>query len=75
MKNLVVQKKLEVWNGVVERANADFEGNRKGFWAVVGRRTKGKRKGITALRDSAGVSVTSTKRQARGVKLSAVGHL
>ena len=57
MKNLVVQKKLEVWNEVVERANSEFEGNRKEFWAFVCRRTKGKR-GITALRNSAGVSVT-----------------
>ena len=61
MKNLVVQKKLEVWNEVVERANSDFEGNRKEFWAFVCRRTKGKRKGITALRNSSGVSVNSTK--------------
>ena len=61
VKNLVVQKKLEVCNEVVERANSDFEGNRKEFWAFVGRRTKGKRRGITALRNSAGVSGTSTK--------------
>ena len=45
----------------MERANSDFESNRKEFWAFVGRRTKGKRRGITALRNSAGVSVTSTK--------------
>ena len=45
----------------MERANSDFEGNRKEFWAFVGRRTKGKRRGITALRNNAGVSVTSTK--------------
>ena len=25
MKNLVVEKKLEVWNEVVERANSDLE--------------------------------------------------
>ena len=31
------------------------------IWAFVGRRTKGKRRGITALRNSAGVSVTSTR--------------
>ena len=52
VKNLVVQKKLEVWNEVVERANLDFEGNRKEFWAFVDRRTKGKRRGITALRNT-----------------------
>ena len=34
---------------------------RKSFGPFVGRRTKGKKKGIVALRNSAGVSVTSTK--------------
>ena len=34
---------LQVWNEVVERANLDFEGKRKIFLALVGRRTKGKR--------------------------------
>ena len=43
------------------KANLDFEGNRKEFWAFVGRRTKAKKKGIVALRNSAGISVTSTK--------------
>ena len=37
------------------------EGNRKKIWPFVGRRTKGKRRGVSALRNSAGVSVTSTK--------------
>ena len=60
MKNLVVQKKLEVWNKVVERANSDSESNRKELWGFIGRRTKGKRRGVTALRKSAGVSVTGT---------------
>ena len=45
----------------MERANSNFEGNRKEFWAFVGIRTKGNRRGITALRNSAGVSVTSKK--------------
>ena len=31
------------------------------FWAFVGNRTKGKKKGIVALKNSAGVSVTTTK--------------
>ena len=60
MKNLVVQKKLEVWNKVVERANSDSESNRKELWGFIGRRTKGKRRGVIALRKSAGVSVTGT---------------
>ena len=60
MKNLVVQKKLEVWNKVVERANSDSESNRKELWGFIGRRAKGKRRGVIALRKSAGVSVTGT---------------
>ena len=28
----------------------DFDDNRREFWAFVGRRTKGKKRGITALR-------------------------
>ena len=61
VKSLVIEKKLAVWNEVVEKANEDFEGSRKEFWAFVGRRTRGKRRGIAALKNSAGVSVTSTK--------------
>ena len=30
------EKKLSIWNEVVEKVNADFE---KEFWAFVGRRT------------------------------------
>ena len=61
VKQLVTEKKLQIWNEVVDKANSDYEGNKKEFWAFVGRRTKGKKKGIVALRNSAGVSVTSTK--------------
>ena len=61
VKNLVVQNKLEVSNEEVERANSDFEGNRKEFWAFVGRRTKGKMRGMTTCRNGAGASVISTK--------------
>ena len=55
VKQLVVEEKLNIWNEV---ANSDFEGNRKEFWAFVGRRRKG---GISVLRNDAGVSVSSTK--------------
>ena len=58
MKELVRQKKLTMWKDVVEKANADFEGSRRKFWAFVGRRTKAKNRGIASLK---GVSVTSTK--------------
>ena len=33
VKHLVMEKK---WNGVVEKANADFEANKKEFWSFVG---------------------------------------
>ena len=62
MKALVREKKLNIWREVVEKANADFDGSRKEFWAFVGRRTKGKRKkNIPSLKSEAGVSVTSTR--------------
>ena len=60
MKELVREKKLTIWNELVEQLNADFDGSRKEFWAFVGRRTKGK-KNITSLKRDAGVSVTSTR--------------
>ena len=56
VKHLVMEKKFNVWNGVVEKANADFEANKKSF---VGRRTKGRKGGVEALRNDSGVSVTS----------------
>ena len=61
VKQLVLEKKLNIWNEVVEKANHDFEGNKKEFWAFVGRRTKGRKGGISALRSDTGVSVSSTK--------------
>ena len=61
IKQLVAEKKLQVWNKVVHTATSDYKGNKNEFWAFVSRRTKGKKKGIVALRNSAGVSVTSTK--------------
>ena len=60
VKQLVTEKKLQIRNEVVHKAKSDYERNKKEFWAFVGRRTNGK-KGIVALRNSAGVSVTSTK--------------
>ena len=37
VKEAVREKKLSIWNEVVEKVNADFEGSRKEFWALVGR--------------------------------------
>ena len=45
-----MEKKLNIWNGVVEKANAEI----RDFWSFVGRRT---------LRN---VSVTSTKGKLKG---------
>ena len=44
-----------------EKANSDYDRNGKEFWAFVGRRTKGRKWAISALRNNAGVSITSTK--------------
>ena len=62
VKELVREKKLNIWREVVEKANTDFDGSKKEFWAFVGRRTNGKRKkDIPSLKSEAGVSVTSTR--------------
>ena len=58
VKQLVTEKNLQIRNEVVDKANSDYE---KEFWVFVGRRTKGKKNGIVALRKSTGVSVTRTK--------------
>ena len=49
-----MEKKLNVWNGVVEKANADFEAN-------IERQRVYRKGGVEALRNDSGVSVTSTK--------------
>ena len=62
VKELVREKKPNIWREVVEKANADFDRSRKEFWVFVCRITKGKRKkNIPSLKSEAGVSVTSTK--------------
>ena len=35
VKELVREKKLTIWNEVVEKVNVDFDGSRKEFWAFV----------------------------------------
>ena len=60
VKQLVTEKKLQIWNEVVDKANSYYEGNNKEFWAFDSRRTRGRKKGIVALRNNTGVSVTST---------------
>ena len=75
VKEAVREKKLSIWNEVVEKVNADFEeGSRKEFWAFVGWRTKGKYKNIASLKSKAGVTVTSTqgKLEAQGCSLSPI---
>ena len=59
VKELVREKKLNIWREVVDKAKTDFDGSRKDFWAFVGSRTKGK--SIPLLRSEAVVSVTSTR--------------
>ena len=50
-----------MWNNIVEKAKQDFEGNKKQFWSLIGRRTKCKNKTISSLKSEAGISVPSTK--------------
>ena len=61
IKQLVLEKKLSIWNEVVEKTNSDFKRNKKEFWAFVGRRTKSRKGWISALRSDTGFSVSSTK--------------
>ena len=61
VKQLVIEKKLDMWNNIVEKANKYFDGNKKQFWSFVGRRTKCKNKTISSLKSEAGISVSSTK--------------
>ena len=61
VKQLVIEKKLNIWNELVEKVNTDFDGNRKEFWAFVGRKSKGKKKNIASLKSDTGLSLTSTR--------------
>ena len=36
VKQLVIEKKLNIWNELVEKVNTDFDENKKEFWAFVG---------------------------------------
>ena len=62
VKQLVIEKKLVMWNNIVEKANQDFEGNKKQFWSfVVVDEPKCKNKTISSLKSESGISVSSTK--------------
>ena len=60
VKQLVIEKKLNIWNELVEKVNTDFDENRKEFWAFVGRKTKGKKKNIASLKSDTGMSYNDT---------------
>ena len=61
VKPLVIEKKLNILNELVEKVNTDFDENRREFWAFVGRKTKGKKKNIASLKSDTGMSITSTR--------------
>ena len=61
VKQLVIEKKLNIWNELVEKVNTDFDENRKEFWAFVGRKSKSKKKNIASLKSDTGLSLTSTR--------------
>ena len=61
IKQLVIEKKLNIWNELVEKVNTDFDENRKEFWAFVGGKTKGKKKNIAPLKSDTGWTLTTTR--------------
>ena len=46
-----MEKKLAVWNEVVEKVNSHFEVSRKEFWAFVGKKSTGKKRNIASLKN------------------------
>ena len=48
-------------NEIVEKVNTDFDENRKEFWALIGRKTKGKKKNIASITNDTAMSITSTR--------------
>ena len=63
VKQLVIEKKLNIWNELVEKVNTDFNENTKEFWAFVGRKSNGKKKNtcIASLKSDTGLSLKSTR--------------
>ena len=61
VKQLVIEKKRNIWNEIVEKVNTDFDENRKEFWAFIGRKTKGKKKNIASIKNDTAMSITSTR--------------
>ena len=61
VKQLVIEKKRNIWNEIVEKVNTDFDENRKEFWAFIGRKTKGKKKNIASITNDTAMSITSTR--------------
>ena len=61
VKQLVIEKKLNICNELVEKVNTDFDENRKEFWAFVGRKSKGKTKNLSSLKSNTGLSLTSAR--------------
>ena len=43
VKQLVIEKRLNIWNELIEKVNTDFDENTKEFLAFVRRKTKGKK--------------------------------
>ena len=49
VKQLVIVKKLNIWNELAEKVHTDFDENKKEFWAYVGRKTKGKKNEVASV--------------------------
>ena len=61
VKQLVIEKRLNIWKELVEKVNTDFDENRKEFWDFVGRKSKGKKKNRVSLNSDTELSLTSTR--------------
>ena len=61
VKQLVIEKMLNIWNELVEKVNTDFDEYKKELWTFVGRKTNFKKKNITSLKSDTGMPITSTR--------------
>ena len=61
VKQLVIEKKINIWNDLVEKVNTDCDENRKEFRAFFGKKSKGKKKSIASLKSDTGLSLMSTR--------------
>ena len=57
VKQLIIKKKLNIWNELVEKVNTDFDEKRKEFWHLLVENQKVK-KNVASLKSDTGLSST-----------------